>query len=132
LPAEAAVVVQGLGGLQRAFEAAGKEFSKEIRQDLIDVAEPVRVEAERLAVAGISHIGVPWSRMRAVARRNLVYVAPVERGRASRRNLRIRRPNLADLLMDRAMQPALEAKTGEVVERFDLFLEHLGENWERA
>ncbi len=126
------VVVHGLASLDRAFAFAGKDLQKQLRADLREVAEPVRVDAERRAVAGISHIGQPWSRMRAVARRTLVYVAPVERGRASRANPALRRPNLAGLLMDRAMQPALDAHTGEVLENFDLLLARVGADWEKV
>jgi hypothetical protein len=126
------LIVHGLGDLQRAFATAGKQASKELREGLKDVAEPIRIDAEHRAVDEISRIGPSWQRMRAVTRRNVVYVAPVERGRQSRRNPRLRRPNLAGLLMDKAMEPALEAHTEEVVERFDRLLVQLGTDWEHV
>ena len=120
--------VEGLRELQRAFSVADKTLAKELRSRLRDVAEPVRAEAERLALQEISRIGIPWSRMRIGVTRSLVYVAPVERGRRSRH----RRPNLADLLMGRAMSPALEANQDRVVHEFEELLDDVGRAWERV
>jgi hypothetical protein len=44
---------------------------------------------------------------------------------ARRRGGRGGRPNLADLLMERAMDPALEQKSSQVAERVDDMLGHL-------
>lgn len=91
------------------------------------------MDAEARAVTEIRNLseGDPWQRMRAVARQNLVYVAPVERGR-NRRSPGRHRPNLAGLLMDRAMQPALEAKAGEVEERMGRLLDDMSRVWGSA
>lgn len=57
-----------------------------------------------------------------------VYVAPRKRGaRAGAR----KRPNLAGLLMDRAMAPALAARQAEAVRRLERVLETVGRDWER-
>lgn len=135
---EGTLVVEGLAGLDRAFTLAGKEFSREFRGELREIAEPVRAGAEHLAGSMTSHRGGPinlhegdpWTKMRAVARRNLVYVAPVERGLRTKKNRASARPNLADLLMDRAMAPALEQHAPEVVAGVDRLLAHMGTNWE--
>lgn len=126
--------VQGLADLDKAWLVAGVEYQKSYRASLGSIAEPVRVDAERLAAGagrGLDE-GDPWTKMRAVVRRTGVYVAPVQRGRRTRRNPQLRRPNLAALLMDRAMQPALEGNVREVEARFDELLGGMASAWERA
>jgi hypothetical protein len=88
-----AVVVEGLTDLQRAFKAADVSVQRELRKALRLAAEPVRADAERLAVAGIPRIGTPWSRMRVGVTNREVYLAPKERGQKGR-DQRLRRPNL--------------------------------------
>jgi hypothetical protein len=132
MPATSAVRVKGLRELQRAFSVADKKLAKELRSRLRDVAEPVRADAERLAVQEIRNIGIPWSRMRVGITRSLVYVAPVERGVKSKGRASRRRPNLADLLMGRAMSPALEANEGRVLHELEDVLDDVGRAWERV
>lgn len=127
MPATDAIKVQGLRELDRAFLRASKTLDKELRAGLREAAEPVRRDAENRALERITRIGVPWSRMRVGVTRTLVYVAPRERGR----NRQLRRPNLAGLLMDRAMQPALDANIGEVERRVGQVLATVGREWER-
>lgn len=131
--AEQTIAVKGLADIDRAFRLAGRNAQKRLRKELQAVAEPVRAEAEKLAGATITnlHPGDPWTRMRSVARRNTVYVAPVERGRGSKRESRRRRPNLARLLLDRAMDPALEAHVGDTERRLDGLLATISSDWER-
>lgn len=124
--------VEGLRELQRAFSVADKTLAKELRSRLRDVAEPVRAKAERLAVQEIRNIGIPWSRMRVGVTRSLVYVAPVERGVKTRGRTSRHRPNLADLLMGRAMSPALDANQGRVLHELEEVLDDVGRAWERA
>jgi len=124
------VVVKGLAEMNRAFARADRDMKKDLRNTLKDVAEPVREEAEVLAGQKIRNMGNgPWSRMRVGVTTNLVYVAPKERGR--RGNIGSRRTNLADLLMDRAMEPALDAHAGEIEDRFGDALDHVLERWGR-
>lgn len=124
--------VEGLRELQRAFSVADKKLAKELQSRLRDVAEPVRADAERLAVQEIRNIGIPWSRMRVGVTRASVYVAPVERGVKGRGRGGRRRPNLADLLMTRAMSPALDANQGRVLHELEDVLDNVGRAWERA
>lgn len=120
--------VDGLRDLHRAFAAADKTLNSELRSSLRGVAEPVRRGAEQLSLRQIRNIGPRWSRMRVGVTQTSVYVAPVERGRKSA----TRRPNLADLLMDRAMQPALDANQEDVVVRFEEMLDTVGKVWEHV
>ncbi len=126
---ERIVRVEGLRELQRAFAVADKQISRDLRKSLRDAAEPVRSDAESRASSAIPRIGLPWSRMRVGVTRHSVYVAPRERGvrRGSRR-----RPNLAGLLLERAMEPALEANHPRVLAAVEDLLQDMGRHWERV
>jgi len=134
MPSESTLHVRNLAALQRAFRLAGREASGELRELLANVAEPVRATAQRLAGSEIRnlHRSEPWTVMRVGITQSLVYVAPKERGRRSRQRPQASRPNLAGLLMDRAMAPALEQNEARIEHAFDFLLQHVGETWERA
>jgi hypothetical protein len=78
------------------------------------VAEPVRRDAETNAQERIPRVGDRWYRMRTGVSRKLVYVAPRQRGVKRQGDARRRRPKFGDLLMDRAMEPALEQHGPEI------------------
>jgi hypothetical protein len=126
-----AVVVEGLTDLQRAFKAADVSVQRELRKALRLAAEPVRADAERLAVAGIPRIGTPWSRMRIGVTNREVYLAPRERGQKGR-DQRLRRPNLRALLLQRSMEPALAQNTAAVMAGVDVALATVGRVWEEV
>lgn len=119
--------VDGLADLQRAFALADRKLSQELRGELREAAEPVRVGAESLAAASIPRIGIPWSRMRVGVTRTSAYVAPRQRG--TRLQSRKRR-NLAGLLLDRAMLPSLAANAPQVERKVDALLGEVGRAWE--
>jgi hypothetical protein len=122
--------VEGLRELEVAFKTYGDGLEKGVREVLATAAEPVRFEAEVLAVASIRSIGIPWSRMRVGVTRTTAYVAPGQRGRHTSVNRR--RPNLKNLLLDRAMEPALAANVDRVeVEVVDA-LDDLAKAWARV
>lgn len=129
MPASDAVRVEGLRELNRAFRLADRELATELRGRLKDAAEPVRADAERLAAASIPRIGLPWSRMRVGVTTNNVYVAPKHRGT---RDERRRRRNLAGLLLERSMLPALDQNKDDVVRAVDNLLVEIGRDWERV
>lgn len=126
----AAVRVRGLRDLQAAFKVAGKAEQRELRDALADAGEPVRRSAELLALGTISRIGFDWSQMRVGVTSRVVYVAPRQRSRSG--NPRRKRPNLAGLLLGRAMEPALEANRTEVDRRVGVALDTVGRAWEHA
>lgn len=128
MPAENAIRITGLRELSRAFAVADKTLAKELRDKLREAAEPVRTDAEALASVGIPRIGMPWSRMRVGVTRSSVYVAPRQRGARGRPSTK--RPNLAPLLLDRAMTPALEANRPHVEREVDDVLATVGRAWE--
>src|SRR5580765_8464450 len=117
-----ALVVEGLHELQTGFAQQERDVKLAFRGGLRQVAEPVQRGAEELAQGYISHIGPRWSKMRIGITRDLVYVAPRSRGRGNRNRAR---PNLANLLMNRAMEPALEQHASEIEARFGEILDHV-------
>lgn len=122
--------VEGLRELQRAFKHADKVLSTELRDGLKEAAEPVRQAAEELAVANITRIGVPWSRMRVGVTQKTVYVAPRQRGTKGRGDDPRRRPNLFGLMMGRSLEPALDRNVGQVEARLERLLDTVGRAWE--
>ena len=125
-----AIRVEGLTRLSRAFNAADKTLTKQLKTSLREAAEPVRADAEGLAVSSIRNIGVPWSRMRVGVTTKMVYVAPRQRGKKTLPSRR--RPNLKPLLLHRSMEPALDRNEPEVLRRMDGVLEDVAHAWGRA
>lgn len=130
MPSDATIAVRGLTDLERAFKAAVPETQRELRTALRAVAEPVKNDAEQLARANIRRLGGPWSQMRVGVTQKSVYIAEKQRGVKSRTDRRRRRPNLADLLMGRAMEPALERNEALVGAAIQGVLDTVGEAWE--
>jgi hypothetical protein len=128
MPNTGEIRVHGLREMNRAFAKADKSLKKELTRTLKDVAEPVRSDAASRAVREIPSIGKDWSEMRTGVTSKVVYVAPKQRGRRSS----YRRPNLAGLLMDRAMQPALNAHTNDVERALGKMLDEIGRDWGRG
>ncbi len=124
--------VEGYRDLLRAFRIADKELNRELRSRLKAVAEPVRVDAQHLAVQNIRRIGIPWSEMRIGVTRAGVYVAPKKRGVKTRGRGGLRRPNLFELLLGEALIPALAMNEGRIVFEMERLLEEVGRKWERA
>jgi hypothetical protein len=105
--------VKNLAEVQRAFKNVDRDVRLGWRKDIREIAEPVRAGAESNAVARIEKVGPQWSRMRVGITHNVIYVAPRKRGS---RGGPLKRPEFADLLMVRAMEPAL-AEHGEEAAR---------------
>ncbi len=127
MPATGAILVKGLRDLNRALKHADRDTRLGIRKVERQVAEPVRVEAQELAVREISHIGTEWSRMRIGVTQKLVYVAPKQR-----RKRGTPRPNLAGLLMTKAMEPALERHRTEIERNMEQALDEMADNFNRG
>lgn len=129
MPNQPRVRVEGLRELQHAFAVADKTLARELRKGLRESAEPVRAEAQTLALGQIRNMTEGWSRMRVGVTKTSVYVAP--RSRGSRRP-GSRRRNLFDLMTGRSLEPALDANVAEVTERLDDVLGSVGQAWDRA
>jgi len=128
-----AVRVRGLKEMSRAFARADKHLSRDLRERLRDAAEPVADTAEQLTAYGapIRNLspGDRWSQMRVGVTRQLVYVAPKMRGTQTKR---MKRRNLKDLLLEKALEPALDRHEDEIVESVDRLLAEVGKDWERG
>jgi hypothetical protein len=111
------IKVYGDAELVAAFRGLSRDVRTELRPTLRAAAEPVRSDAETLAVEEIRNIGGRWSRMRIGVTATAVYVAP-----RSKRSGGSPRPNLAGLLMHRAMQPALDQNRDQVTADVDLLI----------
>jgi len=110
--------VHGLASLQRALKDVDRDVRLGWRRDMRHAAEPVRAEAAALALSEIPRMASSprWAGMRVGVTQKAVYVVPRMRSTkvASRR-----RPNLAELMYGRAMQPALEHNQAKVVAEMD-------------
>jgi hypothetical protein len=115
------VHIRGLRELQRDLRRADRDLRGELRDALKKAGEPVRAAAEENALGEVSNIGAKWSRMRLGVTTKVVYIAP-----SSRRTTGPPRGNLAGLLRERAMEPALAAEAGHVVRVIEDMLDTLG------
>ena len=123
------VTVRGLSDLQRAWAVADKETSRELREALKEAAEPVRADAQALTLNRIRNMTIPYSRWKVGVTSRSVYVAP--KWRETRVKSR-RRPKLADLMAERAAQPALTRNIAQVERKVDGALATVGRKWEMA
>ena len=121
--ADNAVRIQGLRELEAAFKAYGRGMEKGVAEALDAAAEPVRSEAEALAVVAIDRSAVDWTRMRVGVTRRTAYIVPEQRGRGTPQNRR--RPNVKERLLGLAMEPALAANVGRVEDEFEEALNDL-------
>lgn len=127
MPAAAGITVHGLRDLNRAVSKASKDARREVRAAERQIAEPVRAEAQELAAREISHIGREWHQMRVGTTQKLIYVAPKMRNRGG-----AKRKNLAGLLMDKAMQPALDHNQHRLEREVDQALDKIANTFNRG
>lgn len=127
------IKVRGLRDMQAAFKAADRKLVRDLRSRLRQAVEPVRADAEQLAPARIKNVqpGDAWSRMRTGVTTTTVYVAPVQRGVYRRGDQKLRRPRFGDKLLARAMEPALEGRSGEITRAVEKVLDEVGDAWSR-
>lgn len=131
--ASAAIRVEGLADLQRAFRVANKEVARDVRTAIEQAGEPIRQHAQmliRTEVSGMARSQIPWWTIRTGVERNTIgYIVPAQRG-VRGRSRRARR-NLAGLIAERE-QRALEANSGRVVEEFEEALGDVAKAWARV
>ena len=125
------IYVTGLRELSADFAKLERETRLAFRASERHVAEPVQRDAQILAVDRIPRIGRRWWRMRIGVSHNVVYVAPVQRGVKTKGRAQLARPNLANLLLDRAMEPALRQNEAEIERRLDDVLDRVNETFNR-
>jgi hypothetical protein len=123
------LVVEGYRPFMAALAKADRDVRLGVRTELRDVARPVQQTAQALALSRIRQMpqSPKWAGMRIGITRNLVYVAPRQKG--SRGRGPRRRPNLANLLMARAMEPALERNAARVEAGFEQMLDDVADRF---
>lgn len=124
--ASGTIRVEGLRELTRAFKAISKDLDKEVVDGLKDAAEPVKRDAEALAMGRITNMTTHWSQMRiGVSRaKGLVFMVPLARRAGGRP-----RPNLSPLMLERAMDPAVNKNSAQIIHKVDAVIGHLaGQN----
>jgi hypothetical protein len=131
MPADT-VRVRGMRELSQAFARADRDTRLGLRKAFREVGRPVAEDAEQLARANISHIGEKWPRMRVGVTQKLVYVAPRQRGIRTRGADPRKRPNLATLLMEKAMEPALERNAPTIERRVEAALDEVADKFNRG
>jgi hypothetical protein len=124
-----AVVVKGMAEFQRALAHADRSSRLGVRRELRDIARPIANDAQQLALGTITGMAASpkWAGMRIGVTRKLVYVAPRQKG-ARGKGPRAR-PNLADLMMSRAMEPALERHRGELETNVERMLDRVADGF---
>src|SRR3954454_12179854 len=118
------IVVHGLRELKRGFANTDREIRLGWRAEMRQGAEPVRRDAEQLALTSIRRMpsSPKWSRMRVGVTQKMVYVAPRQR---STKTPGRRRPNLANLLEVRALDRAGQAHEHQTEARVEQLMDRV-------
>ncbi len=115
MPSHAAIKVTGLSELIQGFEKVDRELGKEVRRALRDAGDVVARDAHGRAVREIRHMTEPWSEFRLGMSQSdvsfVVYIVPRQRGVKSGPKVRHK---FSGLMLDRAMNPALEENANEI------------------
>jgi len=111
------VVVENLGEINSLLNRTGLKLGKAMRKGLLEGAEPIRVDAGRLARANISGLRrtstfagpAPWSIQKKGQTIHEVYIVPKERGKRGNRTDEDRRRAdvFVHLMYSRSYDPAL-------------------------
>lgn len=124
------VLVHGLEDLQKSLERSGPAVKKAMNDGLKAGAEPVRALAglyARRDISGMKRAKLyppPWSIMRVGVTTKMVYVAPVARGVKSRNPFDPRRrPNLFNLLLEKALEPSSDVGAPLVAQSVEILLD---------
>lgn len=125
------IYVRGYRELDLAYAKLERQTRTGFRLAMRDVAEPVRRDAESLAQGRISHIGGKWWKMRTGVTRRVVYVAPRQRGVKGTGPDPRRRPEFAEYMLEKAMEPALNKNEFKITEAVDTVLEHVAMDFNR-
>jgi hypothetical protein len=103
-----AIEVEGLPELYQALGELDISIQENLKEGLLEGAEPVRRRAEGLAMSEITNMTDHWARMKiGITGRALVYIAPLSRRTAAGSP----RPNLSGLLLDQMEDAAVEGET---------------------
>jgi len=126
--------VENLGEVLRALKTVERDVRLGVRKELRQAAEPIRADAAELTDTRIRNMyrSPRWSRMRVGVTQRVVYVAPRQRGVKSQPRQQLKRPNLADLMTTRAMQPSLDRHRTTVVREMEQMLDRAAAKFNRS
>jgi hypothetical protein len=130
------VIVTGFTELERDLKASSPLMLKALRTGLTIAVQPIKRDADRLALTRISgmkrarktagrkagFIGplLPaWSVQKTGQNTKEVYMVPTEKGARARENSGLRRPNFAVLMLGKSYDPALEGNRVQVLNTVD-------------
>ncbi len=126
LQSEQPVLVINLDEINRNLKALGPAINTAAKLGMLEGAEPIRRDAERLAESNISGMKrkktSDWAAQREGSTIHEVYIVPVERGRKSRNDNRRRRPNFVEIMFGKSYDPAFERGKPGVVAAVDKWL----------
>lgn len=130
MPPPTGVTVSGFTELQKTAAQSEATLRADLNANWRRIAEPVADGAEALAVENIPRIGDKWYQMRPGITQSMVYVAPRQRGRRGADPRKRRK--FAGLLMDRAMEPALERNRTRVEHEVEEVLDRFVDKFNRG
>ena len=130
------MVVAGFTELERDLKQTGPLMIKAMRTGLTIAVQPIKRDADRLALTEISgmkrarktagrHAGFigpllpAWSVQKIGQNTKEVYMVPTEKGARARENSGLRRPNFSTLMLGKSYDPALEANRVQVANTVD-------------
>jgi hypothetical protein len=130
------VILAGFTELERDLKATSPALLKAMRIGLTLAVQPIKKEADSLALTRISgmkrarkgaqkkasFIGpvLPaWSVQKTGQNTKEVYMVPTEKGARARENSGLRRPNFATLMLGKSYDPALESNRVQVLNTVD-------------
>jgi hypothetical protein len=125
--ATAGVHVENWRSVNAAFAKADRESRLALKAKQRQLAVPVRMAAEGLAHDKITRITDKWAQMRIGVTKTVVYVAPKQRGLKG--DDPRKRRNLAPLLMEQAMEPALEQNRPQIEQKVERILDWVADDF---
>jgi hypothetical protein len=128
--------VAGFTELERDLKATGPLMLKAMRTGLTIAVQPIKRDADRLALTQISGMArarktarrtagfvgplLPaWSVQKTGQNSKEVYMVPREKGARARQDAALRRPNFSTLMLGKSYDPALEANRVQVANTVD-------------
>ena len=111
------IVVEGLASINRSLRISGPLVSKAMRLGMLEAAEPVKRDAERLSRSGLSGMKrartspPPWSVQKIGQTQHEVYIKPSQRGLRGRSRTAgegRRASKFVELMYGRSYDPALD------------------------
>lgn len=119
--------VDGLRELLAVTDQLDRDARRAVRNEIRDVAVPIRDEAQSLFLSRVS--GDQRKTRYGISVRKVGTVSVEQRVKGKDRNPLRRRPKFTALVWDRSLQPAADNKENEVAERFEKTMDGIRQRW---